>query len=426
MIGIVADDTTGANDIGIMFTKSGYKVKVVTFEEDMEIVKDADVLIIDTDSRLDSPSLSYEKVSKATNILKNAGCSMHYNKTCSVFRGNIGVEFDAMLDELGEEFAVISLAFPGNGRTTIQGIHTVYGKRLEQSEFANDPVHPMHESNLESILQKQTKRKVTSIYLDVVRKGPEVLKEAIEAARENFNYVIVDAETQEDLYTIATAAKDYKVLAGSSAIGEEIPKVLPKSNYPNLANAIDIKDKNGVLVISGSLTPQTKGQTQELIESGFPTITIDSRVIINESEKGEELNRVYHEAKKLLEQGEDVLIMAANAPEIVKETKELGKAKGLSELTISKKISASLAEVAQQLADEIALKRIVVAGGDTSGTVCRQLNIKGNYIISEIETGVPSGLAIGRDMLIVLKSGSFGKRDFLKKAVEHLKQLSGK
>src|SRR5690349_14800361 len=106
MIGVVADDTTGANDIGIMFTNSGYKVKVVTFEPDLKVIKDTDVLIIDTDSRLDLPALSYQKVKKATEILKNADCTMYFNKTCSAFRGNMGVEFDAMLDELDEEFAI--------------------------------------------------------------------------------------------------------------------------------------------------------------------------------------------------------------------------------------------------------------------------------------------------------------------------------
>ena len=135
MIGVAADDATGANDIAIMFTKSGYKVKVLAYEEDMNIFKDVDVLIIDTDSRLDEPALCYHKVYKAVAMLREIGCSMYHKKTCSVFRGNIGVEFDAMLDALNEDFAIISLAFPKNGRQTINGIHTVYGKKLEDSGF---------------------------------------------------------------------------------------------------------------------------------------------------------------------------------------------------------------------------------------------------------------------------------------------------
>ncbi|MFP9129540.1 four-carbon acid sugar kinase family protein [Niallia sp. BSM11] len=423
MIGVVADDTTGANDIGIMFSKSGYKVKVLTFEENMEIVRDADVVIIDTDSRLDSPNTAYDKVFKATKILQKAGCTMFYNKTCSVFRGNIGVEFDAMLDELNEDFAIISLSFPQNGRTTTNGIHKVNGKRLEDSEFFHDPVHPMIESNLESILKKQTRRNVTSIYLETVRKGPEELKKAIEKAKNDYQYVIIDGQTQEDLTIIAQAAAGFRVLAGSSALGEELPKVLPKSAFPNLASTVSIKDSNGVLIISGSLTPQTKEQTKELIESGVFSIVVDSRKILD-SNYQEELDKVYNEAKLRLRDGQDVLIMAENNPIIVKETKEIGKLKGFSELIISKKISGFLAAVSKRLTDSLDLKRIVAAGGDTSGTVCRHLEIKGNYIVKEIDTGVPSGLVIDKEMLIVLKSGSFGKKDFLVKAVSHLKELT--
>ena len=170
----MADDTTGANDIGIMFRNNQYSVKIATFGEEKDQEVDSNVIIIDTDSRLDSPDLSYEKVYKATKTLNEMGCSLFFNKTCSVFRGNIGKEFDAMLDALGEEFAIISLAFPKNGRQTKNAVHTVHGKRLEESEFARDPVHPMHQSNLVAILQDQTNRRVTFIELETVRQGASV------------------------------------------------------------------------------------------------------------------------------------------------------------------------------------------------------------------------------------------------------------
>lgn len=54
----------------------------------------------------------------------------------------------------------------------------------------------------------------------------------------------------------------------------------------------------------------------------------------------------------------------------------------------------------------------------------RKLGIEGNYVLKEIEPGLPSGLSIGKEMLIVLKSGSFGKADFLVKAIDHLKDLT--
>ncbi|WP_236013299.1 four-carbon acid sugar kinase family protein [Paenibacillus glycanilyticus] len=424
MIGVVADDTTGANDIGLMFGNNDYAVKVVTFGESAATGGAADVLIIDTDSRLDDPKESYRKVYEATNQLQAIGCSMYFNKTCSVFRGNIGEELDAMLDALGEEFAVISLAFPKNGRQTIQGMHYVRGILLENSEFSRDPVHPMKQSNLVDILQQQTKRKVVSIALDVVRQGPIVLRQKMEQLREHYNYCIIDAEEQSDLEIIAEAVHDLKVVCGSSAIAEELPKFMKIKRVVNPVHGLQLKDSNGVLIISGSLTPQTRAQTAYLIQQGVPSIVLDTRNLFDDSTSQSEIKRVLQQAKPLIMEGADVLVMADNSEAVVRETKALGIAKQLEPLTISKMVSAALAEIAEQLVNATGLKRIVVAGGDTSGTVSRKLGFTGNYVLKEIETGLPSGLSLGREMLIVLKSGSFGKPEFLETAVQHLKDLS--
>jgi uncharacterized protein YgbK (DUF1537 family) len=426
MIGIVADDTTGANDIGLMFSANHYSVKVVTFHEELELSKDTDVLIIDTDSRLDPPQESYDKVYKATKMLESLGCTMYYNKTCSVFRGNIGEELDAMLDALGQDFAVVTLAFPKNGRQTVQGIHTVHGKLLEESEFAKDPVHPMKQSHLVSILQEQTKRKVGLVTLDQVREGAEPLRKAIEELKELYNYVIVDSENQSDLNIVAEAVRDFPVLCGSSAIGEELPKFWPAKQGDDVLSRVDVSDENGVLVVSGSLMPQTRAQTAHLIQSGVPVIVLDSLKVFTAEEQEEEVALVTKRAVEMLRKGIDVLVMADNREDIVSATKDIGMQKGIDPLTVSKMISASLAEATEKIVNETGLKRLVVAGGDTSGTVCRKLGIQGNYVLKEIETGLPSGLALGRQMLIVLKSGSFGRPEFLERAVAHLKELSAK
>lgn len=86
-------------------------------------------------------------------------------------------------------------------------------------------------------------------------------------------------------------------------------------------------------------------------------------------------------------------------------------------------MSAALADVTKQLVEATGLSRLVVAGGDTSGKVCRRLGIHGNWVLREIATGLPSGMALGRPLLLVLKSGSFGDADFMAKALDHLKSL---
>lgn len=93
----------------------------------------------------------------------------------------------------------------------------------------------------------------------------------------------------------------------------------------------------------------------------------------------------------------------------------------LDQFAISKLISSFVAELTQRLVSNLHLHRFVIAGGDTSGSVCRALAIQGNYIVREIEPGIPLSLSIDGKFLFVLKSGSFGSPEFLANAIRQVK-----
>ncbi|GIO56688.1 four-carbon acid sugar kinase family protein [Paenibacillus cineris] len=228
MIGVIADDITGANDIGIMFAKVGLTTHVYPADELRHGLPDPqpDVLVVDTNSRLDTADEAYAKVYAATVALRAAGCTRLVNKTCSVFRGNIGAEFDAMLDAMHASFAVVVLGFPKNGRVTLDGIHYVHGKPLAESEFRHDPVHPMQESELTAILQAQTERKVAMLPIGVVEQGAEVLRGEINRMRGECTYLILDVRDQQSLRIIAEAVLDEPLLCGSSGLYEELAPLL--------------------------------------------------------------------------------------------------------------------------------------------------------------------------------------------------------
>jgi uncharacterized protein YgbK (DUF1537 family) len=356
--------------------------------------------------------------------LRALGCTWLHKKTCSVFRGNIGAEFDAMLDAAGGEFAVVSLAYPKNGRTTLGGVHTVHGRRLEQSAFARDPVHPTRESELVSILQRQTRRRVSRIDLVTVRAGEAALRAALAERRAESNYCIVDATEQADLTVLARATHDWPLHAGSSALAEELPAFWPRPRGRDPLAGVELAAGSGVLTVSGSLTPQTRAQTAALRAAGMTAVTLDSTRVFDARENAAELARVGAAAVAPLRAGRDVLVLAAQDDAAVEQTKALGAARGLDPLAASKAVSAALAEAAAWIVAEAGVSRLVVAGGDTSGTVCRRLGIHGNWVLDEVATGVPAGLALGRPLLLVLKSGSFGDAGFLGAAVARLKRLA--
>ena len=274
-MGVVADDVTGSNDIGIMFAKSDYLTHIYSFKEDAfsfaarkEDMGAPDILILDTNSRLDPPDVAYRKVFAATRELQQAGCRQFHKKTCSVFRGNIGAEFDAMLDALALEFAVVVLGFPKNGRTTVDGIHYVQGKKLEDSEFRHDPIHPTQRSDLVGILGSQTKRKVALVTHALIDQGAEALRDEVQRMRAQCQYLILDVTDQAALATIARAVHDEPVLCGSSAIAEELPAVWGSPQARRDQQALPPLKEIGIPVVSGSLMPQTAAQIEHMRQKG--------------------------------------------------------------------------------------------------------------------------------------------------------------
>ncbi|MGM7723026.1 four-carbon acid sugar kinase family protein [Metabacillus sp. Hm71] len=425
MIGVVADDITGANDIGIMFAKSNYTVDVYSsIQSEDKQLNGTDVLILDTNSRFDEAKTAYQKVFQATKELHKRGVTQFFNKTCSVFRGNIGAEFDAMLDALDEDFAIVVLGFPKNGRKTIQGIHYVHGQPLEDSEFRHDPVHPMTCSILVDILKSQTNRKVTNIKEGIIKQGSEILRETIYALKKDYQYVIMDVTDQADLQTIANTVYDFKILAGSSALAEELPAVIGKKPEQTLPkNVPEYHQGKGIFCAAGSLMPQTFEQIEYMRARGASVFELDSLCLLDKerftSSKTQLLNVMVTE----INQGKNVILHSTNDPLKVKETKQKAFQQGISNREISQLVSSTLAEMTKAVLQQTGQKRFVIAGGDTSAAVCHRLNISGMRVWKEIQPGLPSCISLKNDpMLFVLKSGSFGHRDFIKQAFLHLKE----
>jgi Uncharacterized protein conserved in bacteria len=426
MIGVVADDITGANDIGIMFAKSGYRADVYSYDNFQGIAGPngkPDVLVLDTDSRFDDAATAYRKVYQATKILQELGVERFYNKTCSVFRGNVGAEFDAMLDALGERSAAVVLGFPKNGRVTKNGIHYVHGKKLEDSEFRHDPVHPMTESNLLRILQAQTARSLSLVTHRTVEAGEAAVRAEWQRLSRESAYVLFDVGSQRDLEIIAKALYDCKVIGGSSALVEELASLDPKASLGSLTVPA-ARPGLGTLVVAGSLMPQTAAQIDHFKAHCGQVFELRTMDLLDAQTRESLVRETADALCERIRAGESVLLHASNDPAIVQATKSAGRAAGLSNTDVSQLVSGTLAETAYRVVLDTGLNRLVVAGGDTSASVCRKLGIRGMTVWKEIQPGLPSCITLtAHPMLIVLKSGSFGTAAFLEQAIAHLKEI---
>lgn len=429
LIGVVADDVTGANDIGIMFSNGGCRTNVFSIQADHLSFPDfswypADVVVLDTNSRLDSAQLAYQKVYKATRYLKDAGCKRFFNKTCSVFRGNIGAEFDAMLDALDLEFAVVVLGFPKNGRITINGIHYVHGEKLEDSEFRNDPIHPMRNSNLVEILQSQTKRKVTLLNHEIVRQGKFAIKKKINAMQTECNYLIIDVMDQDALTTISEAVCEEPVLCGSSALGEVLPVAWGFRKIEQIEIIPTIQKNVGILTVAASLTPQTARQIEYMKDQEIDIFQLDTIELFSDPKRIPYITKLVEQISQLLLAGKNVILHSGYQTSWVAKTRTEGYKSGLSLVEISRLITNSMAEIASRVVDKTGQNCLIVAGGETSAAVCQHLGVTGMRVLKEIEPGLPSCVSLDAPYYaLILKSGSFGSAEFFEKSLKHLRGL---
>lgn len=418
---VIADDVTGANDIGIMYAKSGLDTLVYSYGKgERQNYEECDVLIVDTDSRFDTREEAYKKVFDVVSKISGEGVKQYIDKQCSVFRGNIGAEFDAMLDALEETFAVVVLGFPDNGRTTVHGRHYVYGTLLEESQFRHDPVHPMICSDLREILRSQTSRPVSAIYCELYDKGPQVVKDALERKRARGGYCIMDVRDNRDLKFLAEILKDEKVICGSSALSEYLAKVQKfPAGGPKIGEKKETREK--VFCLAGSLTPQTVGQTAYMREKGYFVLELDTRKLLNKESYQEECMRLQQAAAMAYRSENFVMIHSVQKDLLVKETKSLAAEEGIDNKEVSTLVSGALSEVAKAVIWECEIRKIIVCGGDTSASLCEKLGIKGMRVLEEIETGLPTCQSVKAPYYqLVLKSGSFGSASFIEKAMERL------
>ena len=114
-----------------------------------------------------------------------------------------------------------------------------------------------------------------------------------------------------------------------------------------------------------------------------------------------------------MKENQPFLIAASAPPDRVKEAQAR-----LGRVEAGELIERTLANIVGKLADQ-GLRRLVVAGGETSGAVVQALGVKGLRIGPEIAPGVPCTVTLDDDpMALTLKSGNFGDEDFFLKALK--------
>jgi len=410
ILGAIGDDFTGSSDLGLMLASGGMQtvqyVGVPTHPSDSTV--DAGIVALKSRSLpvQDAVRLSID----AYRWLKAQGCQQFLFKYCSTFdstpQGNIGPVIDALLDEMGTDSPVIVCpAFPATGRTIFQGHLFVNDRLLSESGMENHPLTPMKDPDIRRVLASQTKHSVGHLPVQTIRLGDA--KSAMDKlANAGTQLIVCDAIDGQDLIALANAAKNYPLITGGSGIAIGLPAL-----YGKKPNEVELwRGESGpVLCISGSCSTTTLAQIQYHESSGAASRALD----IEQAVAGTlDIDDLIHWASA---QKTVPLIYSSAKPE---QVATLQKRYGAD------KVAAELEHAFGQLASaafEKGFKRIVSAGGETSGAVVEALAAHSLEIGPMIDPGVPALRVSGKELTIALKSGNFGAPNFFTKAARLLK-----
>lgn len=416
VLGVVADDFTGATDVASMLVRSGMRTMQVIGVPEGPPPAGADAVVVALKSRTTPVDDAVRESLAALRWLRGAGARQFYFKYCSTFdstpRGNIGPVAEAMMSALGTDFTIACPAFPENGRTIFRGHLFVGDQLLSDSGMRNHPLTPMTDADLVRVLQPQCEGRVGLLRYDAVRAGVPAARARIAALRaEGVRIAVADAIDNDDLRVLAEACADLPLLTAGSGLALGLPALYAAQGWLRLdEHAASLETVGGAAaVLSGSCSTATNAQVAAWEAAGRPMRRIDPRALA----RGEPVvDEVLQWARAAVAQGA-VLISATAAPEVLRAVQaELGAARA-GEL-----VEQALARLARGLVDA-GVRRLVVAGGETSGAVVQGLGVRALRIGPAICPGVPWTRAEGRMLKLALKSGNFGAPTFFADALAH-------
>jgi uncharacterized protein YgbK (DUF1537 family) len=350
----------------------------------------------------------------ALDWLKSQGCRQFIFKYCSTFdstpQGNIGPVGEALAAKLDVKGVIACPAFPATGRTIYRGHLFVGDRLLNESGLENHPLNPMTDADIRRWLARQAKSPVGLVDWPVVRQGAAAIKAALAAAAVRGEVlVIVDAVADDDLVAIGEACAEAALLTGGSGIALGLPRNFISRGLASGHQSAFAGVEGPEAILSGSCSRATLGQVAEH-RKAHPVFPLDvEQVMAGAVGPGDLVGFV----KANL--GKAPLVYSSSPPDAVAAL----QAKHGRE-AVAHRLDGLFAETAKELVAN-GVRRLVVAGGETSGAVVSALDRNALAIGPEIDPGVPALVAAdGEPLALALKSGNFGAPDFFTKALKVL------
>jgi uncharacterized protein YgbK (DUF1537 family) len=376
MIGVIADDLTGAAELGAVGLRHGLSAEIVRRGEPGGR---SDLVCVDTDSRSCEPAAAAKRAAAAAKMLHAAGARWIYKKVDSVLRGQVMAEVEAVMQQLKLDRALLLPANPSLGRTIHDGEYFVQGRPIHKTEFARDPEYPRHSSQVVRLLAAPQK------FLLRVVNGARPLAAG--------TLVIGEATTVADVQSWAEFC-----LAGTLPVGGA-----------EFFNALLAGEK--IQPLAGGIAPAAPPAGREFFISG--TSTQKARQFVQAAKRRK--TPVFPLPQELAWGAEFTpAAVAAVAQRVVaafQENPRVVLAVGLPpvrDTAIAMKLSKNIVKVAERVMRQVPVACVFAEGGATAAELVRRMGWSRLTVLRELAPGVAT-LAVegGESILLTIKPGTY-------------------
>lgn len=442
LLAYYGDDFTGSTDVMEAFTLAGVPtvlfLQTPTAEWAARFAHMRCIGLAGT-SRGRSPAWMREHLPAAFASLKAFGAPILQYKVCSTFdsspdTGSIGAAIDLGVTAMGGAWSPMVVGAPRLRRYQAFGhLFAAVGDAVHRLDrhptMSRHPVTPMDEADLRAHLARQTPRRTGLIDLVALKSGlgPERLKATLGDDRPVVMLDVIDDQTLAlagqlvwdnrgaGLFSASSSGLAYALVAHWRQAGLlDAPPSLPPT-----------RAVGRIAAISGSCSPVTAAQIAWAADHGFDTLRMDVGAVLSADTLDREVHRLVTAAQAAVARGTSPLVFSASGPDdpAVLGFAELAQRAGLALSQAHERVGQALARTMRRIVDTTGVRRIAIAGGDSSGAVASALDIAALTVASGLTPGAPlcrahAGTAAMDGLEVVLKGGQMGQVDFFERVLK--------
>ncbi|MGA2265058.1 MAG: four-carbon acid sugar kinase family protein [Phycisphaerae bacterium] len=384
MITILADDFTGAAEVGAVALRYGLSAQVQDrFEGDVATDlgerSKVGVLVLNTHSRSLPPREAAAVVTETAWPLRRQA-KWVYKKIDSVLRGPVVAEAQAALSALGLARALLVPANPLLGRTIRDGQYFIGGVPLHQTGFAADPEFPARTSDVLALL-------------DCGKKGPVTLLGPGQALPARGIFVGRAASTAD------LAAWAAKVDATTLPVGgaEFLAAVLEAKGHTRVPRPAQppLENRRPMLLVCGSSPPHAAETVRQARAHGVAVLPMPAELLAEKAAEADGTTIRQRWADEVVE----VLTRRGSAVVSIGEGADRG---GCPQTMLDR-----LADVVAAVLGRMRVGHVCMEGGATAWTLVRRLGWRRFNVRRELAPGVASLQVIGGGPAVTIKPGSY-------------------